>query len=70
MERSLRQVNCLSKGVKKNLNGLWRLFCIFIIVPKFIRDGVYSGLQNTAINGLEPKRRMYDLTLPELKAKF
>src|SRR5664279_1083981 len=28
--------------VLKNLSGLWRLFYIFIIVPKFIRDGVYS----------------------------
>ena len=35
-----------SAGIRiaKYLNGGWKLFFVFIIVPKFIRDGVYNWL--------------------------
>jgi predicted DCC family thiol-disulfide oxidoreductase YuxK len=30
--------------VMKSLDGFWRIMYVFIIVPKFIRDGVYSWI--------------------------
>ena len=32
--------------VSKQLNGLWPLLYVFIIVPKFIRDAVYRFIAN------------------------
>ncbi|ETT84681.1 thiol-disulfide oxidoreductase DCC family protein [Bacillus mycoides] len=29
-------------NICKNLNGPWRIMCIFLIVPKFIRDFLYE----------------------------
>ena len=55
--------------VLKRLNGLWRLFYGFIIVPKFIRDGVYNFIAKNRYQWFGRKDECM-IPTPELKAKF
>ena len=55
--------------VLKNLKGLWRAFYIFIIVPKFIRDGVYDWIAKHRYQWFGRKDECM-IPTPELKAKF
>jgi predicted DCC family thiol-disulfide oxidoreductase YuxK len=41
--------------VAKKLSGLWPALWGFMIVPKFIRDGVYNWIARNDIDGLERK---------------
>ena len=55
--------------VLKKMNALWRLFYIFIIVPKFIRDGVYNWIAKHRYQWFGRKDECM-IPTPELKAKF
>jgi predicted DCC family thiol-disulfide oxidoreductase YuxK len=55
--------------VLKRLNGLWRLFYGFIIVPKFIRDGVYDFIAKNRYQWFGRKDECM-IPTPDLKAKF
>ncbi len=55
--------------VLKKLKGLWRIFYIFIIVPKFIRDGVYNWIAKHRYQWFGRKDECM-IPTPELKAKF
>ncbi len=66
---NLHQKSTVALKVAKKLGGGWKLFYIFIIVPKFIRDFVYSLI---AINRYKifGKSSKCMIPTPELKEKF
>jgi predicted DCC family thiol-disulfide oxidoreductase YuxK len=55
--------------VVKELDGLWHFFYGFIIVPKFIRDAVYSFISKNRYRWFGRKDQCM-IPTPELKAKF
>jgi predicted DCC family thiol-disulfide oxidoreductase YuxK len=55
--------------VLKKMKGLWPLCYIFIIVPKFIRDGVYDWIAKHRYQWFGRKDECM-IPTPELKAKF
>lgn len=55
--------------VCKHLRGLWPLCYGFIIVPKFIRDGVYSWIAQNRYKWFG-KRQSCMIPTPEVKARF
>lgn len=55
--------------VVKKLNAFWRLFYVFIIIPKFIRDGVYNWIAKNRYHWFGQKNECM-IPTPELKAKF
>jgi len=55
--------------VAKKLDGLWFLLYAFIIVPKFIRDGVYNLISKNRYSWFGRKDECM-IPTPELKAKF
>jgi predicted DCC family thiol-disulfide oxidoreductase YuxK len=55
--------------VTRNLNGLWKLAYVFMIVPKFIRDGIYKWVSNNRYKWFG-KRDACMIPTPELKARF
>jgi len=70
----LEDSNCYQKStaalkVAKNLRNGWQLFYIFIIVPKFIRDFIYSLIAKNRYK-IFGKRTECMIPTTELKAKF
>jgi predicted DCC family thiol-disulfide oxidoreductase YuxK len=63
-ERSTAALKVLNK-----LKGLWPLFYTFIIVPKFVRDGVYNWIAKNRYQWFGRKDECM-IPTPELKAKF
>jgi len=55
--------------VCRHLRGLWPLFYGFIIVPKFIRDGVYNWVANNRYKWFGKKDSCM-IPTPEVKARF
>lgn len=55
--------------VAKQLSGLWPLLYAFIIVPRFIRDGVYNYVAKNRYKWFGKKESCWVPT-PELKEKF
>lgn len=55
--------------VLKKLNGLWSFFYVFIIVPRFIRDGVYNIIAKNRYQWFGRKDECI-IPTPELKARF
>ena len=53
----------------KNMNGVWKLFRIFSIVPKFIRDGVYDVISKNRYRWFG-KQDACMIPTPELKKMF
>lgn len=58
---ALRMLKHLGKG--------WQLLYVFIIVPKFIRDGVYSIIANNRYRWFGKKEACW-LPTPDLKKRF
>jgi predicted DCC family thiol-disulfide oxidoreductase YuxK len=55
--------------VLKKLSGLWSLLYGFIIVPKFIRDGVYNWIAKNRYQWFGQKDECM-IPTPELRVKF
>ena len=55
--------------VCKNLGGLWGLLYVFIIVPKFIRNGVYRIIAKNRYKWFG-KKEVCRVPTPALKEKF
>ncbi len=55
--------------VCRYLSGLWPLFYGFIIVPRFIRDGIYKWVARNRYKWFGKKDECM-IPTPELKAKF
>ena len=55
--------------VLRKLKGLWRLMYSFIIVPKFIRDGLYQVISKNRYQWFGKKNECM-IPTPDLKAKF
>jgi predicted DCC family thiol-disulfide oxidoreductase YuxK len=55
--------------VARNLNGLFKLAYAFMIIPKFIRDGIYKWVSNNRYKWFG-KRTECMMPTPELKARF
>ena len=55
--------------VVKKLKGLWPLLYGFILVPKFIRDGVYNWIGKNRYKWFG-KNEACMIPTPELKARF
>ena len=53
----------------KHLGGAWSLLYAFIIVPKFIRDGIYNWIARNRYKWFGKKEECW-LPRPEWKAKF
>ena len=51
------------------LGGIWKTAAVFIIVPRFIRNGIYNFLAKRRYK-LFGKRDSCMMPTPELKAKF
>ena len=55
--------------IMKHLGGGWQLAYVFIIVPKFIRDGIYNFIASRRYQWFGKKEVCWVPT-PELKEKF
>lgn len=55
--------------VARKLSGLWPLFYVFIILPRFIRDGIYNYVAKNRYKWFGKKESCWVPT-PELKEKF
>jgi predicted DCC family thiol-disulfide oxidoreductase YuxK len=55
--------------VARNLNGLYKLGYAFMIVPKFIRDGIYNRVSNNRYKWFG-KRTECMIPTAELKERF
>ena len=53
----------------KHLGGLWSLLYVFIIIPKFIRDGIYNWIAKNRYKWFGKKNECW-LPKPEWKARF
>ncbi len=55
--------------VCRHLNGLWPLLYCFIIVPKFIRDGVYKSVGKNRYKWFGKKESCM-IPSPDVRARF
>ena len=55
--------------VAKKLSGLWPILYGFIIVPKFLRDGIYNLIAKNRYKWFG-KSNVCMIPTPEIKAKF
>lgn len=53
----------------RHLGGWWGLLYVFIIVPKFIRDGIYNWISKNRYKWFGKKNECW-LPRPEWKARF
>lgn len=56
-------------NVLKDMRGLWQLFYVFILIPKFIRDFIYSSIAKKRYK-LFGKRDTCMVPTPEIKQRF
>lgn len=55
--------------ISRELSGLWPLFFVFIIIPQFIRDGVYSFVGKNRYKWFGKKDQCM-IPSKELKSRF
>ena len=55
--------------IAKDLSGLWPIFSALKIIPKFIRDKIYSWVAHNRYNWFGKKEECM-IPSPELKARF
>src|SRR5437773_787657 len=55
--------------IAKHLDGLWKIFYILIIIPKFMRDFFYNLIANRRYKWFG-KRETCRVPTPELKERF
>ncbi len=58
-----------SLSVIKNLNGLWPLLFVFIIIPRFIRNPIYSFVAKRRYRWFGKQDSCW-IPTPELKSRF
>jgi predicted DCC family thiol-disulfide oxidoreductase YuxK len=58
-----------SLKVVRKLKGWWRFLYCFIIIPKFIRDGIYQVISKNRYQWFGKKNECMSPT-PELRARF
>ena len=68
-EGKIYQQSTAALRVAKQLGGLWPLLYGFIIVPSFIRDGIYSYVAKNRYKWFGKQENCWVPT-PELKEKF
>ena len=56
-------------AILKELEGFWKLFHVFIIIPKFIRDFFYDIISKTRYK-IFGKRTSCMIPTPEIKQRF
>lgn len=56
-------------AILKELEGFWKLFYVFIIIPKFIRDFFYDIISKTRYK-IFGKRTSCMIPTPEIKQRF
>ncbi len=56
-------------NVLKDMGGVWQLFYVFILVPKFIRDFIYSFIAKKRYK-LFGKRDVCMVPTPEIEKRF
>ena len=67
-ERVYKQSTGVLK-VSRHLRGLWPLCYGFIIVPKFIRDGIYNWIAKNRYKWFGMRQQCM-IPTPEIKARF
>ena len=55
--------------VAKRMNGMWPVLYAFIIIPKFIRNGVYNFIARNRYKWFGKQQTCW-LPTPDLKARF
>jgi predicted DCC family thiol-disulfide oxidoreductase YuxK len=55
--------------IARNLSGLWPIFYVFKVVPKFLRDPVYDWISRNRYNWFGKKDACW-LPTPELRERF
>ncbi len=68
-EGRLYQKSTAALEVAKKMGGGWSLFYAFIVIPKFIRDGIYSLIARNRYDWFG-KRETCRMPTPELKSRF
>lgn len=56
-------------NVLKDMGGPWKLFYVFILTPKFIRDFIYSSIAKSRYK-LFGKRETCMVPTPDIKKRF
>lgn len=68
-EGKIYQKSTAALRIAKRLTGLWPLLYVFIIVPPFIRDGIYRFIAKNRYKWFGKQESCWVPT-PELKSKF
>jgi len=68
-KRELYTRSTAALKVCKYMDGLWPLMYGFIIVPKFIRDGIYNWIANNRYRWFG-KKEVCMVPTPELQSRF
>jgi predicted DCC family thiol-disulfide oxidoreductase YuxK len=68
-EGKLHQKSSAGLHVAKKLGGFWTLFYVFIIIPKPIRDWIYSFIAKNRYKWFGKQESCW-LPSPELKSRF
>ena len=55
--------------IARNLSGLWPMFYVFKIIPRFLRDPIYNWISRNRYNWFGKKDACW-LPTPELKSRF
>ena len=55
--------------IAKHLSGLWPLFCVFLVIPPFLRDPIYDWIGKNRYRWFG-KKNTCRLPTPEERAKF
>ncbi|HBK71760.1 MAG TPA: thiol-disulfide oxidoreductase [Flavobacteriaceae bacterium] len=66
---NIYQKSTAALKISKHLNGVWKLSYAFIIIPKFIRDFVYTIIANNRYKWFGKKDSCM-IPTKELKARF
>jgi len=55
--------------IARGLSGLWPLLYVFVVIPRFIRDGIYNWIAKNRYRWFGQKEECM-IPTPELKSRF
>lgn len=55
--------------VLRELGGVWKFFYVFMLVPKFVRDGIYKWIARNRYKWFGKRNECW-LPTPELESRF